>query len=440
MLCSTPLDVLLLILRLLTLKDALSLFATCRQLHMSNCRPFWVYANIDMDSLPCTPGGPRIDYSSWNTDDLRTRVIRKWAIFQAWRETRVEPRRARVIPVNYDVRRVVVVPWTNLMVLMGDQHVFIHNWFSGASTTAPLKSYSEMHLMNIKLFWVESLNANVLIVHVSVRRGSTSFSELQFFAMDTSSLTFEAVISPFKMQFCPSPSVTAVATIRVMTPVSLTVPCTDVAEITMKDVLRATSFAILDETRFLVAGPRGLAIYKLPARAITSAGTTSYRVRALWRHPYPEEDTVSRPPLGPIRGIVGGINISVSSGNYLRSVTVIPGSGSKDQFTVTKHRLVERLPVYLGIASGYRVGVYRRPYSIPDFTTFSLEGRPAEAHPFFYADDHSAHGKGSVAYRAGPLETMEPGSLQVDEDQGRLIFMIRSHSKPSAKVVILELV
>ncbi|KAJ6579168.1 hypothetical protein DFH09DRAFT_1077462 [Mycena vulgaris] len=426
MLCSTPLDILLLILRLLTVKDALSLFATCRQLRMSNCRPFWVYANIDMDSLPCTPGGPRINYSLWKTDDLRTRVTRKWAIFKAWRETRVEPRRVRVISVNYDVRRVVVVPWTNLMVLMGEQHVFIHNWFSGASTTAPLKSYSEMHLMSIKLFWVDSINANVLIVHISLRRGSTSLSELQFFAVDTSWYGNVRVshIRSFEMRFGPSPSVTAVATIRVMTP----------------DVLRATSFAILDETRFLVAGPRGLAVYKLPARAIVGTGEVSYRVRPLWRHPYPEEDTVSRPPLGPIRAVVDGINISVSSGNYLRSLTVILGSGSKDQFIVTERRLVERLPVYLGIASGYRVGVYRRPYSIPDFTTFSLEGRPAESHPFFYADDHLLHGKGSVAYRAGLLETMEPGSLQVDEDQGRLIFMLRSHSKPSAKVVVLELV
>ncbi|KAJ6598366.1 hypothetical protein DFH09DRAFT_1304157 [Mycena vulgaris] len=230
-------------------------------------------------------------------------------------------------------------------------------------------------------------------------------------------------IRSFEVEFGHVSSVMAIATIRVMTP----------------NVLRATSFSILDESRFLLAGPKGIAIYKLPARAIAAGGSISYRVRALWRYSYDEEDTLSWPPLGPIRRNCGGkFTISVSGGNYLRCVYEVPGPGSKSHFIVKERRLIDRLPVYLGIAAGYQVGVYRRPYSMPAFTSFSLDGQPTELHPVFYANDRIVARTGSIVYRAGVLETLEPGTLQVYEDQGRILFILRSHVKPSAKVVVIE--
>jgi hypothetical protein len=72
--------------------------------------------------------------------------------------------------------------------------------------------------------------------------------------------------------------------------------------------------------------------------------------------------------------------------------------------------------------------------------TFSLALFQDEALPFFYAADCPMGMKGSVIYRLGFMERLQPGSLQVDEEQGRILFIVRHHKSSLDKLVILELV
>ncbi|KAJ7223718.1 hypothetical protein C8J57DRAFT_1536015 [Mycena rebaudengoi] len=118
MLTSTPLDVVLLVLRLLTFKDVFAVFGTCKALFVySECRPFWVYANIDMEALPCAPGRALFDYSLLSTAVLKARVLKAWRIFDAWNKKNVEPLHIHTLPLNREVRQFISVPWTQLVIL-----------------------------------------------------------------------------------------------------------------------------------------------------------------------------------------------------------------------------------------------------------------------------------------------------------------------------------
>lgn len=124
--------------------------------------------------------------------------------------------------------------------------------------------------------------------------------------------------------------------------------------------------------RFIVAGPSGIEVYDVPDEAFEDHEKRTWWVRSSWRYDYKEREALSSPPMGPfVNHDDGTSSITIACGNYLRCVSFSP-----EGFRITKRRLVDRLPVYLAITSGFRVGLYRRPYSMPCFTTFCSESIP----------------------------------------------------------------
>ncbi|KAJ7724054.1 hypothetical protein DFH07DRAFT_783361 [Mycena maculata] len=68
-------------------------------------------------------------------------------------------------------------------------------------------------------------------------------------------------------------------------------------------------------------------------------------------------------------------------------------------------------------------------------------GRPPlhqeEAHPFCYDSDYLLGD--SMIYYTGMLDTVEPGTLQVDEEQGHITFVPQKNLKLEASVAVLQL-
>jgi hypothetical protein len=63
-------------------------------------------------------------------------------------------------------------------------------------------------------------------------------------------------------------------------------------------------------------------------------------------------------------------------------------------------------------------------------------GRFYDFHPF---EARSWPRRGSVTYSSGLQETLEPGSLHIDEGEGRIVFVVRAHLKRSTRVFVLEI-
>ncbi|KAJ7024481.1 armadillo-type protein [Mycena alexandri] len=61
------------------------------------------------------------------------------------------------------------------------------------------------------------------------------------------------------------------------------------------------------------------------------------------------------------------------------------------------------------------------------------------SHPLTEARAVRGEDRGSVVYRAGLQDVLEPGSLSIDEGEGRITFMLRSHTRRLSNVVILEI-
>ncbi|KAJ6598382.1 hypothetical protein DFH09DRAFT_1304171 [Mycena vulgaris] len=115
----------------------------------------------------------------------------------------------------------------------------------------PLKPYWEMLIVPVKLVWIDCIGSNVLIVHLAGWEAHTSgtVSKLQLFSIDTANMSASFITSlaishgiagidprgrhlavigygnvcvshirSFEVEFGHISSVTAIATIRVMTP------------------------------------------------------------------------------------------------------------------------------------------------------------------------------------------------------------------------------
>ncbi|KAJ7029030.1 hypothetical protein C8F04DRAFT_47963 [Mycena alexandri] len=224
-----------------------------------------------------------------------------------------------------------------------------------------------------------------------------------------------------KVSYLPTPSVLAKPLVYIGT----------------QGTLVACSFAIMDDTHFLLAGPVGVAVYKLSDRAKPSTGFPR-RLKPCWQQRYDDYEFVSRPPLGPIveHHRTGDKSIAVCSGTFLRRIFM--SNDRRARFRLSVHSLVDPVPVYLGMTGGNRIGLYRRPYSSSMFTTFGM-GNVPDSHPLTEARAVRGEDRGSVVYRAGLQDVLEPGSLSIDEGEGRIAFMLRSHTRRLSKVVILEI-
>jgi hypothetical protein len=77
---------------------------------------------------------------------------------------------------------------------------------------------------------------------------------------------------------------------------------------------------------------------------------------------------------------------------------------------------------------------------MPLFTTFWMRETTSEFHLFSYKSDHVVAEKGSVAFRPALHDVLEYNTLQINEGMGRIMFVLRSHVKPTMKLVVVELV
>ncbi|KAJ7040608.1 hypothetical protein C8F04DRAFT_1177946 [Mycena alexandri] len=441
---TVPVDVLFLILRLLTITDALSFFETCKLFYQTSLyRPFWVYANIDMDNLQFRSGRSAVNYSRMDLSALRRRVVKAWRIFDAWGSRGVEPRHTHSVPLSDDVRHLVAIPGTCVLVLLCDDRVYLQDWLTGSSTEIQVHRLDDrLYLTSVKHFWVDVIGRNVLVLYLAARGvGSELRSELQMFVVDEEATTASllgtvdvpTIVSGFTLSnddlvvfgttggrphfLCSF--VVSYAT----TPVHIRLN----AEIKISPAgsLSASSIAILDRTHFLLANPTGITIYNLSEKTLASVGSHVRRIRPCWEHRYGSTDFLSRPPLGPVltNPADGGKSVSVCGGTYLRCVYMAPVKGNK-RFRIAERTLIDCIPVYLGIAAGSRVGLYRRPWTSQVFTTFRLPGGSPDLHPFSYEVAGRRDDKGSIAYAAGMQETLEPNTLHVDEVEGCITYKL----------------
>ncbi|KAJ7154311.1 hypothetical protein C8R43DRAFT_949960 [Mycena crocata] len=431
LLSRVPLDVIFLILRLIPIKDALLLLQTSKFFYfVTEYRPFWVYANMDADFLQRRPGREGFDYSQFDLDDLKSRLVQSHRVFNA---------RTHTVNLGNDIRLLLAVPWSRLLVLLEGHSVFLRDWNTGATSLVPVHR-SDQVIVGVKLFWEQSLTRNVLVVHLAKGFRGPDFSvELQLFAINTEAL------SAVHLATIEIPhAVTAFAMILITSDARPTIISHKVARFYPQGILSASSLAILDGSHVMLANPAGMAVYCLEdLQDSEDVDRVKFRhIRSCWQHLHLTSDVMSRPPLGPllIDPSTGEMSQSICGGNFIRTLYVAPGKPYR--FRLSKTMLIDRLPVYLGIAAGTRIGVYRRPYSSPTFTTFPLSSGGSDMHPFSSRPECLRRVKGSIFYRCSLQDMLEPGSLAVDEGEGRIMFMLHSRSNPRrpTRAVIIELV
>ncbi|KAJ6510105.1 hypothetical protein C8R47DRAFT_1065317 [Mycena vitilis] len=463
-----PLDVVLLILRLVSLQDALAMFLTCRHLFLtSTYRPFWVYANIDVDFLQRRPGRGRIDYSRTTIPDLRARVMNARRIFNGWRSRYTSTRVVCTVPLGEGVRRMVPIPWTKILILEDKNTVRLYEWASSASYTIPLNLCADGFVTTLKVFWVDSVGRHVLVVASSSGLSwPTICCELHLFAVDPDAVSASYMttvrhphlISDFTLSEDhlavigrTAPRSYFIASLAV----SYTGGSGGVTHVqptrfhairscflgAPRGSLASSSFAILDPRHYLVANASGIAVYRLPER--TPVSLAARGIKARWIHRYETCDVIPRPPLGPVTldSASGELSISFCTGNFIRRFSMTPGLCTR--FRISERPILSH-PGQLDVTSDLHIGIFRRVYSLTGFETFPLCRAEDDLHPLACGSRSSRSNRyGLVFYRLAQLDVVEPSSLHLDEAEGRIVFVQRTLGKPDRrkpKVVVLELV
>ncbi|KAJ7186938.1 hypothetical protein C8R46DRAFT_1024909 [Mycena filopes] len=450
-----PFDVLLLILRLLPLPVALATLLTCKRLFaVSEYRPFWVYVNIDADAFGLCPGpgnGANSDYTKVSIAALKNRVLTKYKVFLAWQTKSVRPKRIRTLPVDGRTHQLVSIPWTKLVVVADDDTVSLLNWATKSTSTIPVTWAADLLIFAIKIFWIESIGRNVIVVALSNRYESSVGcsrplvrTELQLFIVDVagSSAAFlaKATFSHWVSTFDLSGNNLAVVghssqrsyfirCLDVRYDVHVDPPTVLVVRLGRRWPVASCSFAILDPTHYLLAGPLGVVVYKF------SLGRTrdDSVCPPCWYSKYEFFEVVFRPPLGPILvdPVSGDRTMSFCSGEFIRQFSMTTG----EDFCLSETSLVDRVPLNWGLTRGLRTGIHHKPFVPHTFTAFPFFSSKGDLHPF--GSPASRRNCGTVLYNVNGI--IEPHSLNMDESEGRIVFM-RRVSSTRATVVILELV
>ncbi|KAJ7739529.1 hypothetical protein B0H16DRAFT_1465186 [Mycena metata] len=373
-----PLDVLFLILRLVPLGDAFAIFMTCKHfLAVAKYRPFWVYVNIDLDFLQRRPGYGQIDYSTMEIYHLQKRILRAREVFDAWRMDCVRPKHVYEAPVDVGVRQVFAIPWTQILVTLIGEAIRLDDWGSHTSYDVSMDR-GDMLVISFQLFWVDCIGRNVLVVVLSNRTLHMTAVEFPHpiwgISLVNGHLAVVGHTAP-RSYFIQSLDVTYDCR-ATSGPLAMSKAFVVLGA---QGTLSASSFAILDDTHFLLANPAGIAVYRLSKRILTHHGLTPRRIRPCWQHPYKFYEIVARPPLGPVLEdrATGSKTISICSGSYLRRLSMT--GTDRPQFEVSRRTLIERTPAFLGLTAGSRIGVYHRPYCTPAFITFPVMGTDAES-------------------------------------------------------------
>ncbi|KAJ7783146.1 hypothetical protein B0H16DRAFT_1495568 [Mycena metata] len=161
--------------------------------------------------------------------------------------------------------------------------------------------------------------------------------------------------------------------------------------------------------------------------------TNLRRVRPTWIHWYETNEFLYRPPLGPVRiePITGELSVTICSGRYLRRVFM--SREEPRQFRVSKREILARLPEGWEVAGGFGVGVYHIPgtsYPLSVFSFFNAS-EAVSSHPFRLRLRGGPQGCGSLLRSLEGV--MEPGTLDVDEGEGRLAYLMQT---PSGEMMV----
>lgn len=117
-----------------------------------------------MDSAACTPGRPRVEYSSFSTRGLRSRVAKAFSIQRAWQLSTSQPRRIQNLSLGSTVLHVLYVPWSDVFVALTLSAAFLQDWRSGVVNPVPTRLLPEKPFIKMSMFWNERLQARVLAV------------------------------------------------------------------------------------------------------------------------------------------------------------------------------------------------------------------------------------------------------------------------------------
>ncbi|KAJ7178770.1 kinase-like domain-containing protein [Mycena crocata] len=368
-----------------------------------------------MDSLLCRPHRGSVDYSGTPVGALQARIAKARKVFLAWRSKDVEPKRIRTLPVGDNVQQFLAIPWTRVVVLLEVDAVYLRNWESTATHKVSVYRDDELFMLAVDVFWVEALGHHVLIVSRGRRRvGERIRSELLLFAIDEDNLS-TTLLTTVKFPFAVSSfalterHLCAVGTAGIRTYYlqsvmlaynkAVSVAVRAFVRISPKGTLASSSFAIMDDSHFLIANPTGLTVFRLSDRTLNSIGKSVRWIRPCWEHCYNTSDLLSRPPLGPILAntVSGEKSVTVCGGSSIRCVFM--AGGSRPQFRVAKQALNDRATVYLGVTSGCRIGMFRPSSSSLVFSTFRLGDSAVDLHPLFYGQKEQAGDKGTVTCR-----------------------------------------
>ncbi|KAJ7482331.1 hypothetical protein B0H11DRAFT_1915248 [Mycena galericulata] len=459
MLNHIPLDVMLSILESSTLEDVLRLFATCKRFRgLSDLRPLWVYFNVVIDWLQFRPGRGSIDYSDTDVIVLRERVKTARRIHDAWRgEPGSQPRRVFRLPMEPDAREVLCFPWTRLAACLCDYSVDIVDWVSGVSTTVPLQIGAHRHPIwengqlfpdNVYVFRADEIDSNVLAVSFmdwSNGRPENTTGELQLFIVDEATGTASHLVTiefPYVIaSIGTSGSQLAVHAFRrgsgeFTLPVSYlysidigfrslpVVKRKSVVRVDGWDITPSSSICIFDRTHFLVAGKHGLAVFHVPIQV-----SADRELVPCWSDPFIAPDLLYRPRLGPVEvdPVDGGRSVIVCGGNKIRRVDM--SAGSEPIFRVSAWNLEDtgRMCPNFNFCAGFGVGAINSSSSMPasllKFTIFPLGG-PGGSTGYPFERGWLSSGRGHMEYRLNHGDHVEVNSLQVDEANGHIAFLL----------------
>ncbi|KAJ7490220.1 hypothetical protein B0H11DRAFT_1912230 [Mycena galericulata] len=467
MLNHVPLDVMLSILECSTLEDVLRLFAV----GLSDLRPLWVYFNVVIDWLQFRPGRGSIDYSDTNVIVLRERVKTARRIHDAWRgEPGSQPRRVFRLPMEPDAREVLCFPWTRLAACLCDYSVDIVDWVSGVSTTVPLQIGAHRHPIwengqlfpdNVYVFRADEIDSNVLAVSFmdwSNGRPENTTGELQLFIVDEATGTASHLVTiefPYVVaSIGTSGSQLAVHAFRrgsgeFTLPVSYlysidigfrslpVVKRKSVVRVDGWDITPSSSICIFDRTHFLVAGKHGLAVFHVPIQV-----SADRELVPCWSDPFIAPDLLYRPRLGPVEvdPVDGGRSVIVCGGNKIRRVDM--SAGSEPIFRVSAWNLEDtgRMCPNFNFCAGFGVGAINSSSSMPasllKFTIFPLGG-PGGSTGYPFERGWLSSGRGHVEYRLNHGDHVEVNSLQVDEANGHIAFLLFNAIRSSVEMAVV---
>ncbi|KAJ7603532.1 hypothetical protein DFH06DRAFT_1151805 [Mycena polygramma] len=385
---------------------------------------------------------------------LQARLFKARRIFHAWRSNNVQPTNVHILPLEGRVEKLLIVPWTELLVIVEEYAVHLQDWVSRSSYRVPLHLDRGTSILMAKTYWVDSLGHNVLLVVLYNGRDLSSMrSELKLFLLNAKPLsaTYLATATLPYGVIALSLSDTHLALVGyrgnlayviASLCVSYNAPCSisinRVACISTEGTLATSSFAILDETHYLLAGPRGVAVYTLTGCAVPASDLANpSSIGPCWKHSYRAYDPIWRPPLGPV--VVdharGRRSIMICTARSIRRVFVT--DEPRPRFSMCESPLPQPIPIYSGLVAHHRIGLHRGPRTAPhSFITFQL-GLDEDLLPF---ECRSSSRRGLVTYRTrDPREAIDRTSMNIDEGEGRIVFMTRTRTRRGPSVVILEL-